>query len=78
MYGNFLQLLVGKNLVENIQHKTIIFSHKNNTCIYKAKAWILDPFTGSSTTGIAANLINRRFLELTKKLNFRIKQKTEN
>jgi len=26
------------------------------------KAWILDPFTGSSTTGIAANLFNRRFL----------------
>lgn len=25
-------------------------------------AWILDPFTGSSTTGIAANLFNRRFL----------------
>jgi len=25
-------------------------------------AWILDPFTGSSTTGIAANLANRRFL----------------
>ena len=25
-------------------------------------AWILDPFAGSSTTGIAANLINRRFL----------------
>lgn len=25
-------------------------------------AWILDPFTGSSTTGIAANLVNRRFL----------------
>jgi site-specific DNA-methyltransferase (adenine-specific) len=25
-------------------------------------AWILDPFTGSSTTGIAANLLNRRFL----------------
>lgn len=28
----------------------------------KPNAWILDPFTGSSTTGIAANLINRRFL----------------
>lgn len=28
----------------------------------KQNAWILDPFTGSSTTGIAANLINRRFL----------------
>lgn len=25
-------------------------------------AWILDPFAGSSTTGIAANLIGRRFL----------------
>ena len=24
--------------------------------------WILDPFTGSSTTGIAANLLGRRFL----------------
>jgi site-specific DNA-methyltransferase (adenine-specific) len=28
----------------------------------KPSAWILDPFTGSSTTGIAANLANRRFL----------------
>lgn len=25
-------------------------------------AWILDPFTGSSTTGIAASLLDRRFL----------------
>lgn len=25
-------------------------------------AWILDPFAGSSTTGIAANLVGRRFL----------------
>ncbi|MCB0538437.1 MAG: site-specific DNA-methyltransferase [Bacteroidetes bacterium] len=28
----------------------------------KKGAWILDPFTGSSTTGIAANLAERRFL----------------
>lgn len=28
----------------------------------KPNAWILDPFCGSSTTGIAANLLNRRFL----------------
>ena len=28
----------------------------------KQGAWILDPFTGSSTTGIAANLLRRKFL----------------
>ena len=32
----------------------------------KSNAWILDPFTGSSTTGIAANLANRRFLGIDK------------
>ncbi|MCG2430617.1 DNA-methyltransferase [Aequorivita xiaoshiensis] len=32
----------------------------------KQNAWILDPFTGSSTTGIAANLANRRFLGIDK------------
>jgi site-specific DNA-methyltransferase (adenine-specific) len=29
-------------------------------------AWVLDPFAGSSTTGIAANLIYRRFLGIEK------------
>ena len=33
-------------------------------------AWILDPFTGSSTTGIAANLANRKFLGIDKEENF--------
>ena len=33
----------------------------------KPNAWILDPFTGSSTTGIAANLSNRRFLGIDQK-----------
>ena len=28
----------------------------------KPNAWILDPFTGSSTTGIAASLLHRRFV----------------
>ena len=32
--------------------------------------WILDPFSGSSTTGIAANLSNRRFLGIEKELDF--------
>jgi site-specific DNA-methyltransferase (adenine-specific) len=36
----------------------------------KPNAWILDPFTGSSTTGIAANLINRRFLGIDQEESF--------
>jgi len=36
----------------------------------KKKAWILDPFTGSSTTGIASNLLNRKFLGIDKKINY--------
>ena len=36
----------------------------------KPKAWILDPFTGSSTTGIAANLANRRFLGIDREEDF--------
>ncbi len=33
-------------------------------------AWILDPFTGSSTTGIAANLLGRRFLGIDNEEQF--------
>lgn len=34
------------------------------------EAWILDPFTGSSTTGIAANLLDRRFLGIDQDASF--------
>lgn len=46
----------------------------------KKNAWILDPFTGSSTTGIAANLLNRKFLGIDKEevfLNISEKRKIE-
>ncbi|MBE2254910.1 MAG: site-specific DNA-methyltransferase [Ignavibacteria bacterium] len=36
----------------------------------KPDSWILDPFTGSSTTGIAANLAGRRFLGIDKEEEF--------
>lgn len=36
----------------------------------EAGAWVLDPFAGSSTTGIAANLFNRRFLGIEQELQF--------
>ncbi len=36
----------------------------------KPNAWILDPFAGSSTTGIAANLANRRYLGIDQEDDF--------
>jgi site-specific DNA-methyltransferase (adenine-specific) len=36
----------------------------------KPNAWILDPFSGSSTTGIAANLNNRRFLGIDRETEY--------
>ena len=36
----------------------------------KPGAWILDPFAGSSTTGIAANLANRRYLGIDQEDEF--------
>lgn len=39
-------------------------------------AWILDPFTGSSTTGIAANLLGRRFLGIDREEEFLLLSRT--
>ena len=36
----------------------------------KPGAWILDPFAGSSTTGIATNLLDRRFLGIEREEEF--------
>ncbi len=36
----------------------------------KENDWILDPFCGSSTTGIAVSLLNRRFLGLDQEESF--------
>lgn len=36
----------------------------------KPNAWILDPFAGSSTTGIAASLLNRRYLGIDQEVEF--------
>lgn len=41
----------------------------------KPGAWVLDPFSGSSTTGIAANLSNRKFLGIDKDENYLILSK---
>ena len=36
----------------------------------KLNAWVLDPFAGSSTTGIASNLANRRYLGIDQEPEF--------
>ena len=36
----------------------------------KAGDWVLDPFCGSSTTGIAANLLGRKYLGVEQELAF--------
>ncbi len=36
----------------------------------KKNAWILDPFAGSGTTGIAANLLSRKFLGIDQESEF--------
>lgn len=36
----------------------------------KPNAWVLDPFAGSSTTGIASNLANRRYLGIDQETEF--------
>ena len=36
----------------------------------KPGGWILDPFAGSSTTGIAANLLDRKFLGIEQEQDF--------
>jgi site-specific DNA-methyltransferase (adenine-specific) len=36
----------------------------------KQNAWILDPFAGSSTTGIVANILQRNFIGIEKEVQF--------
>ena len=53
-------------------YKTILFRYKNIVSVLCSQSyyfaftrpdvWILDPFAGSSTTGIAANLLDRKYL----------------
>jgi len=54
---------ISQTITGHIQALTILASTEKGS-------WILDPFTGSSTTGIAANLLKRKFLGIDKELEF--------
>lgn len=71
MFGDYRQLHDGKNLAVNILLKNrCAFCHELFRPSTLPGAWILDPFTGSSTTGIAANLLGRRFLGIDQNEEF--------
>lgn len=61
---------MGKDLWQTSNTKAIAFTRPNDSCIYNQDDWILDPFSGSSTTGIAANLCGRRFAGLEQEEEF--------
>ena len=60
--------MVAQNLMKLLVHIQILA--RIILASTKEKDWILDPFTGASITGIAANLLNRRFLGLDKEEQF--------
>ena len=82
MCGDYQLLPRGKSRAGNILRKNHCVCWKHPTqkplCVLSRiiqastlpGAWILDPFTGSSTTGIAANLLGRRFLGIDQNEEF--------
>lgn len=52
---------LGKIMWQTSYSETLICIVAYYLASTRGGAWILDPFTGSSTTGIAANLLGRRF-----------------
>lgn len=70
MSGDCQQLRHGKNRVGSTLHKATMCPSRILQASTLPGAWILDPFTGSSTTGIAANLLGRRFLGIDQNEEF--------
>lgn len=60
---------MGKNLWQTPDTKAFAPSCSYYSCINQGD-WIFDPFSGSSTTGIAANLCGRRFAGIEQEEEF--------
>ena len=61
---------MGKIVWKTSYAKTIVRAFSYHQASTLPGAWILDPLTGSSTTGIAANLLGRRFLGIDQNEEF--------
>ena len=64
MFGECRQSVDGKRLVKHPTQKPLRLLVRMILAFTNQDDWILDPFSGSSTTGIAANLCGRRFAGL--------------
>lgn len=71
MSGRYQQSHHGKNHVANILLRNLcVYCRVSSMASTEPGAWILDPFAGSGTTGIAANLLGRRFLGIEREEDF--------
>ncbi len=59
-----------KNCGKHPTQKPLLLLSRIILSCTQPRAWILDPFTGSSTTGIAANLFGRRFLGIDQETEY--------
>ena len=55
---------MGEDMWKASYTKTISLLARLIQASTEVNAWILDPFSGSATTGIAANLLGRNYLGL--------------
>ena len=69
MYGECLQLFIGKSLRQASNTKVFAPPCSNGSCINQGDL-ILDPICGSFTTGLTVNLCERRFADLNKRKYF--------
>ena len=71
--------VMGKKLRKHPTQKPLSLLTRIMLASTKENDWVLDPFTGSSTTGIAANLINRKFVGIDKEKKYlKISKKRKN
>ena len=70
MFGDCLRWVAGKRHRANTLLKTTWAFISYYIIIYPKGDLILDPFSGSGTTGIAATILGRQFIGIDKELEF--------